>query len=78
MLNITRIKADIRKKKNIMSESHLDLSDNPLYQSRAERAVADKPVSRSTPLGAVAQSRVPGETSRSRMVDEILAQDRNW
>ena len=58
-----------------MSESHLDLSDNPLYQSRAERAVADKPVSRSTPLGAVAQSRVPGETSRSRMVDEILAQD---
>lgn len=75
MLNITRIKADIRKKKNIMSESHLDLSDNLLYQSRAERAVADKPVSRSTPLGAVAQSRVPGETSRSRMVDEILAQD---
>ena len=51
------------------------LADNPLYVRRAERANADKPPSRSTPLGAVAQVRAPGVASRRAMMDGIRAQD---
>ncbi len=59
-----------------MSEpDSLDLSNNPVYASRSERAKADKPVSRGEPLGAVAQSRFPGAQSRKKMVQGILAQD---
>jgi taurine dioxygenase len=53
------------------------LADNPLYVSRSERAKAGKPPSRSSALGAVAQSRFPGAASRSEMVQGILAQDRD-
>lgn len=51
------------------------LADNPLYVRRAERANADKPPSRSTPLGAVAQVRAPGVASRRAMMEGIRAQD---
>ncbi|MYJ73750.1 MAG: hypothetical protein F4089_01095, partial [Gammaproteobacteria bacterium] len=50
------------------------LASNPLYIQRAERAKADKPPARSSPLGAVAQTRFPG-TSRRAMQEGILAQD---
>jgi len=52
------------------------LANNPTYIQRAERARADKPPARSTPLGAVAQVRSPG-TSRREMIEGILAQDRD-
>ena len=51
------------------------LADNPLYVRRAERANADKPPARSTPIGAVAQVRAPGVSSRRAMMDDIRAQD---
>jgi taurine dioxygenase len=51
------------------------LADNPLYISRSARAKANKPPSRSNPLGAVAESRFPGAQSRSEMAHGILAQD---
>ena len=50
------------------------LATNPTYVQRAERAKADKPPSRSTSLGAVAQVRSPG-SSRREMMEAILAQD---
>ncbi len=53
------------------------LADNALYVSRTDRAQADKPPSRSSPLGVVAQARFPGATSRSEMVAGILAQDKD-
>lgn len=52
------------------------LATNPLYIQRAERAKADKPPARSSPLGAVAHTRFPG-SSRRQMVEGILAQDRD-
>lgn len=51
------------------------LVDNPLYVRRAERAKANKPPARSTPLGAVAQVRAPGTGSRQEMMDGIRAED---
>lgn len=59
-----------------ISESRIpDLSENPVYVSRSERAREDKPPSRSNPLGAVAESRFPGVDTRHEMVDGIRAQD---
>ena len=52
------------------------LATNPLYLRHAERAKADKPPNRSSPLGAVAQARFPS-ASRREMMDGILAQDRD-
>ena len=51
------------------------LANNRLYIRLAERAKADKPPTRSSPLGAVAQARLPGSESRQEMIDGILAQD---
>ena len=51
------------------------LADNPLYVRRAERANADKPPSRSTPIGAVAQVRARGVASRQAMMEGIRAED---
>ena len=51
------------------------LADNPLYVQRAERAKADKPPSRATPLGALAHVRAPGTASREHMMDIIREQD---
>jgi len=51
------------------------LADNPLYLRQKERADANKPPSRNSPLGAVAQSRFPEGRSRREMVEGILAQD---
>lgn len=51
------------------------LKSNPTYVQRAERAKADKPPSRSGPIGAVAASRQPGTKSRQEMEAAILAQD---
>ena len=51
------------------------LTQNPLYRRHKERADANKPPSRSSSLGAVAQSRFPEGTNRREMVDGILAQD---
>ncbi len=51
------------------------LVDNPLYVKRMERAEADKPPSRASPLGAVAASRRPGTHSRKELADSILAED---
>ena len=51
------------------------LVDNPLYRERKKIADADKPPSRSTPLGAVAASRVPGETSRKHLEAAIRQLD---
>ena len=59
-----------------IAQSHTpDLTENLVYASRSERANADKPPSRSNPLGAVAASRYPGAKSRREMVKGILAQD---
>ena len=51
------------------------LADNPLYLRQKERADANKPPSRNSALGAVAQSRFPDGTNRREMVEGILAQD---
>ena len=51
------------------------LANNPLYLRRAEAAKADHPPAPSSPLGAVAQARLPGSTSRREMIQGILAQD---
>ncbi|MYD43176.1 MAG: TauD/TfdA family dioxygenase [Gammaproteobacteria bacterium] len=51
------------------------LLENPLYAKRTERARADKPPSRSTPLGAVAASRFPNTTSRKVLEQHILDED---
>ena len=51
------------------------LANNPLYIRRAEAAKADHPPAPSSPLGAVAQARLPGSTSRREMIEGILAQD---
>ena len=51
------------------------LVDNPLYNRIKERAEADKPPSRGSPLGAVAASRVSGTSSRKEMAERILAED---
>ena len=51
------------------------LVDNPLYVKRMERAEADKPPSRRSPLGAVAASRRPDTHSRKELADSILAED---
>ncbi len=51
------------------------LVDNPLYVKRMERAEADKPPSRRSPLGAVAASRRPGTNSRKELADSILDED---
>ncbi len=51
------------------------LADNPLYVRRRARAEADKPPSRATPLGAVAEVRSPATRSRRDKVADILAQD---
>ncbi len=51
------------------------LATNPLYQRLKERADADKPPSRSNPLGAVAHARFPDAQSRSDMVNRIMDQD---
>jgi alpha-ketoglutarate-dependent taurine dioxygenase len=48
---------------------------NPLYVERAERALADKPPVRSSPLGVVAHTRSPGATTRSAMIARIREQD---
>lgn len=59
-----------------MSEQKIvDPTDSSTYLQHAERAKADKPPTRSTPLGAVAQSRAPGTTSRQEMQRAIMAQD---
>lgn len=51
------------------------IEKNPVYIARSERAREDKPPSRSTPLGAVAQSRHPGIASRSEIARKILEED---
>ena len=51
------------------------LQRNPTYIQRAQRAKADKPPSRSSPLGAVAASREPEATSRAEMEAALRAQD---
>ena len=51
------------------------LVDNPLYVRLKERADADKPPSRGSPLGAVAASRFPNASSRTEMEAGIRAQD---
>ena len=51
------------------------LATSALYVQRAARAKADKPPARSGPLGALAQVRFPGTTSRREMMEGILAQD---
>ena len=48
---------------------------NPVYQQRAQRAKADKPPSRSGPLGAVARARVADTQSRQAMAEKIRAED---
>ena len=48
---------------------------NPIYQQRAQRAKADKPPSRSGPLGAVAMARVANAQSRQAMAAKIRAED---
>ena len=59
-----------------MSEPQIpQLADNPVYLARSERAMEDKPPTRSNSLGVVAHSRFPGSTSRSEMIQGILAQD---
>ncbi|HIG43850.1 MAG: TauD/TfdA family dioxygenase [bacterium] len=59
-----------------MSDTEITkLNDNPLYISRSGRAAANKPPSRSNPLGAVAESRFPGAANREEMVAGILSQD---
>ena len=54
------------------------LVDNPLYNRIKERAQADKPPSRRSPLGAVAASRVSGTSSRKEMAERILDEDGGW
>ena len=44
---------------------------SPVYQQRAQRARADKPPSRSGPLGAVAKARVADTNSRKAMAEKI-------
>ena len=57
-----------------MSESAAtSIEENPVYINRAERARADKPPSKSTPMGAVAGARADG--ARSEMVAQIRDQD---
>ena len=51
------------------------LANSPLYIRRAEAAKLDHPPAPSSPLGAVAQARLPGSTSRREMIEGILAQD---
>lgn len=51
------------------------LVDNPLYRRRTERARADKPPSRGTPLGAVAASRHPDIASRQELENRIREED---
>ena len=51
------------------------LADNPLYTYRRARAIADKPPSRRTPLGAIAATRAPGLSSRKEMAEKIRAED---
>ena len=48
---------------------------SPVYQQRAQRARADKPPSRSGPLGAVAKARVADTNSRKAMAEKIRAED---
>ena len=48
---------------------------NPVYQQRAQRAKADKPPSRSGPLGAVARARVADTRSRQAMAETIRSED---
>ena len=54
-----------------------ELTDSATYRKHAERAKADKPPSRASPIGTVARSRAPGLVSRSEMQRHILAQDKN-
>ncbi len=49
------------------------LTNNPLYLQRTERAKADKPPSQGTPLGVVAASRFPNSKSRKEMAEGIQA-----
>ncbi len=57
-----------------MSESvATSIEENPLYVRHAERARANKPPSKSTPMGAVAGARADG--ARSEMVAQIRDQD---
>lgn len=51
------------------------LKENALYLKRKERADADKPPSKGSPLGAVAASRVRGTSSRKTMAAAIQALD---
>ena len=51
------------------------LTDSATYREIAKRAKADKPPTRSSPLGTVAKTRVPGVTSRKEMQRRINEQD---
>ena len=53
------------------------LSTKAIHVQRAQRAKDDKPPSRTSPLGAVAQARFPGTSSRRQLMEGILAQDRD-
>lgn len=59
----------------IESPQEPELNENPLYLRRLERAEADKPPSRRTPLGAVAASRVPNVGSRKALADKLREED---
>ena len=51
------------------------LADNPLYARRAERTKANKPPSRGTPFGAIAEVRAGGHKDREAMMADIREQD---
>ena len=53
------------------------LTENPLYLKMKERSDADKPPSRSNPLGAVAHARGPVTESRSELINHIRDQDKD-
>lgn len=53
------------------------LAENPLYIKMKERSDADKPPSRSNPLGAVAHARGPATQSRAELLKHIRDQDKD-
>ena len=53
----------------------LNLEEIPLYKERMKRAEEDKPPSRATGIGAVANARFPGVSSRKALADKINARD---
>ena len=69
--------SDVKQETAILEKpQNKQLADNSLYLKRRERAEADKPPTKRTPIGAVAAARVNGSmTSRKEMAASIRAQD---